>query len=93
MANFETMTEQAAVSIIEEKTKLKFSYSEKINHYIAKKKGYMISICGFDHYFKEVRGGRRFLGVDISKKTWGSSIPAESIDEAVEFIERELEKG
>lgn len=89
---FETMPELAAVSMIEDKTKLKFNYDEEFNEYIATKKGYKISIRGFDHYFKDVRDGKRFLSVDVSKKNWGASTPAESIEEAVDFIERQISK-
>lgn len=90
--DFETMSTEAAVQLIQERTGLKFKHNERFKSYIAKKKGYEVEINGFNHYAEGVRDERRFLDMGISKGKWGSGRPIESIDEAVEYIHREIDK-
>lgn len=90
--DFETMSTEAAVQLIQERTGLKFKHNERFKSYIAKKKGYEVEINGFNHYAEGVRDERRFLDIGISKGKWGSGSPIESIDEAVEYIHREIDK-
>jgi len=92
--DFETMSIEEAARLIGEATGLSFKLNDRfeiMNNkiYIAKAKGYIVSI-NFNHFSPSVRNGRRYLGTQVDKGTSGCGSPCESIEEAIKWIKRSM---
>jgi hypothetical protein len=85
--DFETMSIQRAVEILQSNTPLKFKLNERFfsNYYTAKHKGIIFEV-GFDHFAPGVFNGRRFLSCSANYGHAGRSNPTLSIEEAIRFL-------
>ena len=97
-----TMTEQEAVEYINNKLGLKLTYNNKFEDYRQKlKHGFVLSVeyqryfadqdFDNDNYYGGIATGDLFIGVDIMSPHGGISTPTDSMDEAIDTINRFME--
>lgn len=90
--DFDTMTIEKAAELIGNATGLSFKKDDRwedAKAYIAKSRGYLVSI-NFNNFAPGIRGGGRYLGTQIDKGTWGCGCPTESIEEAINWIKKHM---
>lgn len=89
--NFDTMSIEEAVKMVEEGTGLKFKPTDWSpngeQEYEAKVGKSKVSIH-FSHYAEGIHGARRHLGLSIQHSTGGFGSPCDSIEEVIEQINK-----
>ncbi len=92
--DLDMIPEEEMVRIIEERTRLTFKYNDKFEglECYETKLGKGVLSIRYENYFESVNNGARFIGVDWMTHGEGSCGPRDSIDEAVGFIKKIMEK-
>ena len=89
--NFDTMSIEEAVKMVEEGTGLKFKPTDWSpngeQEYEAKVGKSKVSIH-FSHYAEGIHGARRHLGLSIQHSTGGFGSPCDSVEEVIEQINK-----
>ena len=97
-ADFVTMPEEKVIEIIGKRIGLKFSYDSYTGEYTATIGKMRISV-GISTYKVTHEGsqtmisGHKFIGAGWGNHTEGGGRPCDSIDEAVEYLQKALSKG
>lgn len=72
--------------IIGNRLGLHFSHDTFFDDWRCKVKGITIDLA-YDNYMTD---GRRFIGAGVNSGLWGAGSPCDSIDEAVEWLRKQL---
>ena len=92
--DIDTLTIQEAVERIGERLGLSFTYNSFFEHYEAKK-GKLLLTAEYNHYSTmDEKNGKRFIGVgyDCKKDQAGGGAPCDSLQEAVDWFQRIIER-
>lgn len=84
------ITEEEAARIISAMIGVKFVYNPLLEEYQAKV-GKITLDMHYDHYDESVNDGKLMICVGCTGKRFGSGSPADSIDEAVEYLKSYIE--
>lgn len=74
------------VRIIGNRLGMHFTHDTFLNEWRCKIKGFTVSL-EYDNY---MTSGKRFIGVGVNSQKWGAGAPCDSIDEAVEWLRKQL---
>ena len=96
------LSEQEAIDIINRECGVNLAYSSKTEDFKAKlKHGYILSVSYSNYfadddfeenYYNGIATGPLFIGVDIMSSHGGCSSPIDTLDEAIEMINKHIKE-